>query len=425
MPHALDWTPAWAKQFREMYMHSSNEHLDPVLIGQRLTQARKARGVTQQEAAEYLGVSRPTLLAIEKGTRAAKPDELIKLAALYGRNLHEIVRPGEESVPIEPHLRAALSPAAGSTEELNQAIAELQRFVEDYRQLEQLTGAKPFERYPPTVDLPQRVEVGEFSEDLAIRERARLHLGDQPVLNLREVLEEGTGLRIFYGAIPSTIAGMYAFVADFGYCILINRKHPPERRRWTLAHEYLHFLTERYKPGIDYLAGGERKPLSERCADAFAASFLMPKTGVRRHFLDVIDRRDDFQVADLCHLSNIYFVSVHAMTLRLESLGLIKKGTWDLLEEKRFRPEIARQRLGLSTPQRRPEAPYPERFKFLAVSAFCQEKISEGQLARFLRCDRVSAREIVADCLNRLDDVDEQGNERPLTLPFEQSLLEA
>ena len=88
-------------------------------------------------------------------------------------------------------------------------------------------------------------------------------------------------------------------------------------------------------------------------------------------------------------------------------------------------PEIAKQRLGLSTPQHRPEAPYPERFKFLAVSAFCQEKISEGQLARFLRCDRISAREIVADCLNRLDDVDEHGNEHPLTLPFEQSLLES
>lgn len=406
-------------------MRSSSEHLDPILIGQRLTEARKARGVTQQEAAEYLGVSRPTLIAVEKGARAAKPDELIKLAGFYGRSLNEMVRPGEQSVPIEPHLRAALSPAAGGAEELHRAIGELQRFVEDYRQLEQLTGAKPFEHYPPTVDLPQRVEVSEFAEDLAIRERARLNLGDQPVLNLREVFEEGTGLRIFYGAIPSTIAGMYAFVADFGYCILINRKHPPERQRWTLAHEYLHFLSERYKPGIDYLTEGERKPLGERCADAFAASFLMPKTGIRRHFLDIIDRTDDFQVADLCRLSNIYFVSVHAMTLRLESLGLIKKGTWELLEEKRFKPDTAKRQLGLSAPQRRPEAPYPERYKFLAVGAFCQETISEGQLARFLRCDRVSAREIVADCLNRLDDVDEHGNERTLTLPFEQSLLEA
>ena len=406
-------------------MHFPTEHLDPIVIGQRLAEARKARGVTQQTAAEYLNVSRPTLIAIEKGTRPAKPDELIKLVGFYGRSLHEIVRPGEQSTPIEPHLRAALNPEAGSAVELNQAIGELQRFVEDYRQLEQLTGAKQFEHYPPQVSIPQRVELSEFAEDLAIRERSRLHLGDQPILNLREILEDGAGLRIFYGAIPSTIAGMYAFVPDLGYCILINRKHPPERQRWTLTHEYLHFLTERHKPGIDYLAGGERRPLSERCADAFAASFLMPKTSVRRHFLDVTDSTGDFQVADLCRLSNSYFVSVHAMTLRLEGLGLIKKGTWELLEEKQFKPDAAKQRLGLAAPPCKPEDPYPERYKFLAVRAFCQAKLSEGQLARFLRCDRVSAREIVAECLNRLDDIDEHGNESPLTLPFEQSLLEA
>ena len=47
-------------------------HIDPKLLGQRLVEARKARGVTQEDAAKHLECSRPILIAIEKGTRPAK-----------------------------------------------------------------------------------------------------------------------------------------------------------------------------------------------------------------------------------------------------------------------------------------------------------------------------------------------------------------
>ena len=58
----------------------------------------------------------------------------------------------------------------------------------------------------------------------------------------------------------------------------------------------------------------------------------------------------------------------------------------------------------------------------LAVQASCQEKITEGQLAAFLRCDRVTAREIVAECSNQLD-ISPEGDESVYHMPFEQSLL--
>ena len=46
--------------------------IDPKLLGQRLAEARKARGVTQEDAAKHLECSRPILIAIEKGTRPAE-----------------------------------------------------------------------------------------------------------------------------------------------------------------------------------------------------------------------------------------------------------------------------------------------------------------------------------------------------------------
>ncbi len=55
------------------------EHIDPKVIGHRLAEARKARGVTQEDAATQLGCSRPTLIAIEKGTRQPKGEEIVML----------------------------------------------------------------------------------------------------------------------------------------------------------------------------------------------------------------------------------------------------------------------------------------------------------------------------------------------------------
>ena len=399
-------------------MHQVSEAHTGV-VAARLLEARKAAGLTQQEVADHLGVSRPTLIAIEKGTRPAKPDEVIKLAALYGRRVNELVRLGAEPQPIAPHLRASLR--SDMDAELQAAIGELTAFADDYRALEQLTGSEPFRGFPPEVTVPQRVDVAAFAEDVAIGERSRLHLGDQPVYALRSLVEQA-GVHVFYGGLPSRLAGLYAFVPDLGYCILINRKHPPERRRWTLSHEYAHFLADRHKPGVDYVQAARRKPLSERFADAFAASFLMPETAVRRYFLAVAERTGDFQTADLSRLAHHFYVSVHAAALRLEDLGLLTRGTWDALTERGFKPGTARQLLGL--PTRPPsEDPYPERYRYLAVQAYMREAISEGQLARFLRTDRVTARDIVDATLTSRD-LDADGQEQSVQMPEQLSLFD-
>ena len=56
--------------------------IDPRAIGQRLRDGRKARGLTQQDAADHLGVARTTITAIEQGQRRIQPAELIDLAFL-------------------------------------------------------------------------------------------------------------------------------------------------------------------------------------------------------------------------------------------------------------------------------------------------------------------------------------------------------
>jgi hypothetical protein len=143
---------------------------------------------------------------------------------------------------------------------------------------------------------------------------------------------------------------------------------------------------------------------------------------MRRYFNDIVNTTGDFRVADLVRLTHYYFVSAQAAVLRLEQLGLIGKGWWDHLAEAGFRPHAAKRELELQaqTPERQDD--YPERYLFLAVQAFQQQAISEGQLARFLRTDRVTARGIVESCLIRRE-TQSDGGDQVVEMPFERSLL--
>lgn len=183
--------------------------------------------------ADFLECSRPTYIAIEKGERAAKSEEIIKLASFLARQVHELVRPTEPVVDLQPHLRAAVERLKGADDvALNAAIEELQRLAEDYRELERLMNAPLRWNHPPEL-------------------------------------------------------------------ILVNRKHPPERRRVSMLHEYGHLIVNRYEPGIDYLIIKGRKPAHERFAESFGLSFLMPTSSVRQRFNDIVNTTGDFKGADL------------------------------------------------------------------------------------------------------------------------------
>jgi Zn-dependent peptidase ImmA (M78 family)/DNA-binding XRE family transcriptional regulator len=400
------------------------EMTDPRILGQRIAEARKARGKTQEEVADFLGCSRPTYIAVEKGERAAKSEEIVKLASFFGRKIHELVRPTEPVVDLQPHLRAAVQKMKDVDDAaLNNAIEELQRLAEDYRELERLMEAPLRWNYPPDVKLNSRIDAAQLAETVAVQERQRLGLGDQPVIYLRSTLEWDVGLRIFYWNLPSDIAGMFAYTADLGCCILVNLKHPPERRRVSMLHEYGHLVVDRYVPGVDYLNVKGRKPANERFAEAFALSFLMPASSVRQRFQDIVNTTGDFKGADLRRLSHFYFVSVEAMALRLEQLGLIQRGSWEFLKESGYSPREAAEILRLE-PQPINDEVFPERYKYLAVAAFERGEIGDSDLAYYFRCDIARAREIAAITLSSRE-LDSSGELSARRIDFAKSLLSA
>lgn len=191
-----------------------------------------------------------------------------------------------------------------------------------------------------------------------------------------------------------------------------------------MLHEYGHFLlsSDRYRPGIDYLTMPGRKPANERFAESFASSFLMPATSVRQKFQGIMASTGDFQVADLCRMKHFFYVSLEAMALRLEQLGLIPKGGWEHIKDSKFATRKAEALLGLPS-QPVDDSPVPERYRYLAVHAYERGELGDTDLAHYLRCDVVAAREIATQILTARE-VDPSGEERAVTMNFDVSLLD-
>ena len=375
------------------------EHSDVLL--DRLRAARKAGGLTQQDVADQLNLARTTFVAIEKGERPISPTELVALAGVLKRPVSELLR--AQPVPRDFVAHFRLRPEASNEDKaLSESVRLLQDLADDYVTLERFTGAPLPQRYPTETEVAANAP-SEAGESLALGERNRLGLGDAPVHNLRQLLEADVGLRIFALSLPGTVAGLFVHSPEYGACIAINANHPAERQRWSLSHEYAHFLAHRSRTEITLLGKYQRVPAEERFADAFAESFLMPSSGLKRRFHELKQSRNGAVTpADLLNLADLFQVSLEALVLRLENLDLIRPHTWDRLLKAGFRVGEARQMLQLMALP--PDtAMLPLRFRYLAVEAYLDGEISEGQFARFLRVDRASARRLAHRLASRVD----------------------
>ena len=134
---------------------------------------------------------------------------------------------------------------------------------------------------------------------------------------------------------------------------------------------------------------------------------LMPAVGLRRRFNEALRASGgNVTVAEVYRLANYYSVSVPAMMLRMEELRLLPGGAWERLRDRGFTVREVQEELGL------PARPHddrllPIRYELLAVRAFEEENLSEGELANLLRADRVSARRIVQRLTHSPDLLDE------------------
>jgi Zn-dependent peptidase ImmA (M78 family)/transcriptional regulator with XRE-family HTH domain len=371
--------------------------LSSAQIGERIVQARKRKDWLQEDLAKAIGVGRTTVVAMEKGERPPSPAELVKIARALSIPVNELLR--EHTVVADASPRFRMGRRHGQNEAVEQAVEQLKELGRQYVELEQvlslarkpapLESISAYRLSPSAPGIDPRLT----GQDAAAFLRRHLDLGDSPVLALEPLLEMEAGLRIFHLALPSEVAAIFLWSDVLGACVAVNRLQPRERQRWSLVHELGHFLRDREAGDLLPANLEGRLDPSEIFCEALAAEFLMPAAGVRRRFTEHLhDKGAHFSPADLLAMARFYAVSFQAMTLRLQELQLLPAGTYKRLTQRGFRPSAVHPPPETPLTHDSTASWLPQRYVRLVLEAYDQELLSEGELARYLHCDRITAR---------------------------------
>ncbi len=373
-------------------------------VGERLRKARDNAGLTQAEVATKIDIARTTLLAIEKGQRRIRPEELQQLCRLYNTSVNSVLRREAVYVDLVPRFRRL---GASTDVAANAAANLLGDLVRAEVELENLLGIKRTRNDPPKRPImPGDVRVQ--AENDATELRQWLGLGFAPVRDLVSLLELDLGVRVYVRPLNSRVSGLFAYDDELGACMLLNAKHPRERRTQSGGHELGHFVSTRDKAEVLRI-DEDNKSREERYANTFGRAFLTPARAVMRKFQEFTAGASRLTRRHIILMAHAFGVSREAMVRRLEELELTKPGTWDwFVANGGITDAQARQVLGdliaIDTDGLQADRPTTLRLNLLAAEAWRQDLLSEGQLARLLHLDRVTVREM-------LDNVEFDGSE--------------
>lgn len=369
--------------------------LDLKSLGQELKRARKQRGLTQGDAADIVNVARTTITAIEKGERKIRADELVELARAYGKQVSDFLRVRSTMEPFHTvQFRGPTVRAEEQQEQVDVSVSRFEDLCRNYLELEYITGIKSIRRYPSEYRR-KGLNLELEAEGLAQAERNRLGLGDAPLPLVRDILEQDIGVKVFYLPLqPGTLSGIYYYNEELGGCIAVNSNHEEDRCRWTICHDWCHFIADRHEPTVLIEDGYQRQPASERFADLFAKYFLMPTSTITQRFNEVYSQQNAMTLRGLCILAHRFGVSVEALTRRLEDLRLMKAGAWQRLLDRGVKIRETQKELGLEPVLGRRDT-FPIQYREMAFVAYESSKISEGQFASYLQLNQIEAREML------------------------------
>ncbi len=371
----------------------------------RLKAARENAGLTQQEVAEEVGMTRLAVVRIEAGKRAVNSLELAEMARLYGRGIAEFLEEGVfEEDPLVALFRAA--PGYAEDPKLKRELLRCVDLCREAANLERLLGLSPSSAFLVRYGLKglsSRWDAINQGRYLADQERNRLDLGTSPIWEIAEIVAR-QGARVTEYAMPDAVSGLFFHSEETGFAIVVNLGHSRSRRLFSYAHEYCHLLADRDRfGGISH--AGNRNELAEVRANAFAAHFLMPEAGVRsflkalgkgegtRQNQEIYDEWEgvaaqkrmptgsqEVRVHDVVGLAHYFGASYEAALYHLLNLGIIRKDNFEVLWESKGAQGSIRRAFRIPEWDGKFHFDLAEQLLSLGFEAYRREEISRGKL---------------------------------------------
>ncbi len=406
---------------------------DQTALGRRLQQARDNRLMSQEEVADKLGLPRTALVQMEAGRRRINTVELATLAKIYGLPVGNFFEELDSELEAEDVIHR-IAPEFKDDPQVADKVTRHVAICREGYSLRKLLGWTMTVAAPLYEDaaLDSIMDAVRHGSDVAEAERNRLGLGDNPIPDVADLIAT-QGIWSSGADLPKEMSGMFLRHPSFGMAILVNFSHARPRKRFSYAHEYAHALLDRKKRSLTVSRVSNRQELAEVRANAFAATFLMPKTGVLAflaHRNKGIASRENIAVYDLAteklgpeaqarsrtapgsqqitcqliaRLAHYFGVSYQAATYRLKALDQINDAqTKELIDREnqgleflkliRFSDDVKDSRQSRS---KKTDRRLVAEVLDLAIEAYRRETISKGKLVELAGLLGVDQQEVV------------------------------
>lgn len=295
--------------------------------GKRLTQARKARGLTAVSLAEMVDVSQTTISLYEKGTQKPRQEILDRLSRVLNRPTSYFL----SEIPITPptklfyrSMSSATKSARARVEARYESMLELIEYLQDYFDYPELTL--------PEFDLPDDFRTMDSLTIEAVADEVRKHwlLAVGPIDNMVRTLESN-GIIVWKTLFEAETLDAFSEIrAPHPIVVLSEDKESFFRSRFNAAHELGHLVLHRHVDRKCLNKSSDFK-LIENQAHHFSGAFLLPATSYSKELWDT--SLDAFR-----SLKPRWGAAIALQIMRCRKLGMLTEA-----EEKRLWINLSRR----------------------------------------------------------------------------------
>lgn len=262
-------------------------------------------GLSQTALGEAIGYKASMVSAFENGTRRLKLEDLTKLCVALRKEPEYFLRTQavRESAPRQVGLTLRAQLAELHHRPLTDAITA---FLDD-------VDRRPL----PQSEVPDLHYLKPHGAARELLDRCRIH---EPHVELSDIARK-LRVRLIEWEFPDSLSALIVEVDEGDYVIGVNRGHPRNRKRFSVAHELGHAVL-RHRAGyyLEFFDAEFGEPpnfryADEREANSFAAGLLMDERWLREDWAA--------GTKNVPQLARRYRVSEEAMSFRLMNLGLV------------------------------------------------------------------------------------------------------
>lgn len=330
-------------------------------VAYRIKNARLLRGLSQQDVADELSISKQMVSKYEKGTSIPSSSKFLKLSKLFDLKVDYFFR----SFKVEIGDVNFRKKSTFSVKKQNSLKEQIKINLENYLWIEDsLSIDYSFKNIISQLKIQNLKDI----ESAVLKLRKEWDIGTDPIHNIIQLLEDKE-IKVIELDVDEKFDGLATFVNDKYPVIVVNGNFPVERKRFTLLHELGHLLLNIPECDINE---------EENYCNKFASEFLLPRDIVIEEFGG---KRTHITLTELISTQKKYGISIQAIVFRLVDAGILTKERQKQFYVKMnfnssLKKEINRTRF--ETPEK------SNRFERLVYRALAQENISFSKASSLL-----------------------------------------